>query len=373
VRDALERIVVPEADAASERARDVVLAAFRAREPAWRRTRAPAVALAAAVVAIAGLAVASPPGRAVVDRVRELVGVERAQPALFSLPGGGRLLVDAAEGTWVVDSNGKKRLLAGYHDASWSPFGRFLVAVRDNELAALEPNGDVRWTLARRGVHSPVWTGTPTDTRIAYVDRSGIRIVAGDGEGDRLLAPMETWPLAWRPGPRFALAYPSAEELLMQEAETGRVLWRATIHANPTLHTDLEWSSDGRRVLVVNDGTLYVFDERGELVARKGSSDGRIVDAAFVARTHRVLVARTRGGQSTVSELGSGRTVFAGTGVFDEVTSSSDGRWLAVEWRTADQWVFVRLDSRRALRAFSGIAGQFGGGEAVIAGWCCSG
>ena len=46
-------------------------------------------------------AVLSSPGRAVLDEVREVVGVERAQPALFSLPSPGRLLVasDAASGS----------------------------------------------------------------------------------------------------------------------------------------------------------------------------------------------------------------------------------------------------------------------------------
>jgi hypothetical protein len=373
VRDALEQVPIPEAGVARERTREVVLAAFAEREPAPGRGRLPLVAAVAALVVGAALAIASPPGRAVVERVREIVGVEQAQPALFSVPGGGRLLVDAADGTWVLDADGKKRLLAGYHDASWSPFGRFLVAVRSNELAALEPDGGVRWTLARHGVQSPAWTGTPTDTRIAYVDRSGIRIVAGDGTGDRLLAPAETGPLAWRPGRGFVLAYASARELRFQDAETGRVLWRATTHGNPRLHADLEWSTDGRRVLVVNDGTLQVFDAQGDLVARRGPSDGRIVDATFVHGTHRVLVASTAGGESTVSELATGRSVFAGTGVFDEITSSSDGRWLVVEWRTADQWVFVRLQGRRPLRAFSGIAGQFGGEETAIDGWCCSG
>ena len=90
-------------------------------------------------------------------------------------------------GVWVVQEDGSKRLLGEYREASWSPFGRFVVAVRENELAALEPDGDVRWTLPRRDVTSPSWAGTETDTRIAYFDGSGIRVVAGDGTGDRLL------------------------------------------------------------------------------------------------------------------------------------------------------------------------------------------
>jgi hypothetical protein len=372
VRGALERIPVPDDDAARERARTVVLAAFAAREPLARPRRAPLVALCAALVAVAGLAVGSPPGRAIVNRVREIVGVERAEPALFSLPGGGRLLVDAADGTWVVEANGKKRLLPGYWGASWSPFGRFVVAVRENELTALEPNGDVRWTLARRDVSFPRWTGTRTDTRIAYVDRTGVRVVAGDGDGDRLLARGASGPVAWRPGPGHVLAFVSGGAIRIEDADTGRSLLRRA-HIVRRLHTEIEWSADGRRLLVVNDGTLRVIGSTGKLVARSDPSDGRVVAATFLPRSRRVVVARTTGGESAILDLASGRTLFRGTGVFDQVTPSSDGRWLAVEWRTADQWVFVRTNGRRAIRAFSGIASQFGGGEAVIAGWCCSG
>ena len=93
-----------------------------------------------------------------------------------------------------MQQDGSKRLLGQYREASWSPFGRFVVAARENELAALEPDGDVRWTLARPGVRFPRWTGTETDTRIAYVDRTGIRVVAGDGTGDRLLVPRAPRP-----------------------------------------------------------------------------------------------------------------------------------------------------------------------------------
>ena len=373
MKDALERVAVPGAETARDRVRDVVLAAFAEREPAPRRGRGPLVGVAVALVAAMGLAVASPPGMALVDRVREIVGVRRPVPALFTLPGGGRLLVTADDGVWVADANGKKRLLAGYGEASWSPFGRFVVATRKNELVALEPDGDVHWTLARPGVHSPRWAGTSTDTRIAYVDRSGLRVVAGDGTGDHLLAPGASAPIAWRPGGSGVLAYVSKDELRAQDVGERRLLWRASARLDGKLHTDLEWSTDGRRLLVVNNGTVRVFGARGRLVARSDASRGRIADATFVTGTHRVLVARTRGGQSAVADLATDRAVFGGTGVFDEITPSPDGRWLAVEWRTADQWVFVRVDGRRKIRAFSGIADQFGGGEAVIAGWCCSG
>jgi hypothetical protein len=371
VKEALLRVAVPDAGTAEERARDVVLAAFVAREPVARPHRARRIGVAATLAAVAvALAAASPPGMAVVDRVREAVGVERSAPALFSLPGGGRLLVASDGGVWIVEHDGGKRFLAGYPEASWSPFGRFVVATRANELAALEPDGDVRWTLARPGVHGAFWGGTRSDTRIAFVDRTGLRVVAGDGTGDRVLAPEGQGPIAWRSGSPHVLAYLAGGGVRIQDADTGRVLALLDGRFRPRLHTDLEWSTDGRRLLIVNDGVLRVFGGNGKLILRSSRQYGRVVDAVFRPGSHTVLVARTRRGQSMVTELGSGRTVFSGIGVFDEITPSSGGRWLLVEWRTADQWVFVRLEGSRTIRAVAGIARQFRG-KPVVEGWCC--
>ncbi len=206
----LERIEVPDEHGARERAWLVVESAFVEREPVARRPRRVRAVLVTAVLAALVAAALSPPGRAVLDEIREVVGVQRAQPALFSLPAPGKLLVSSDAGIWVVQRDGSKRLLGDYREASWSPFGRFIVATRANELAALEPDGDVRWTLARPGVTSPRWTGTESDTRIAYVDRTGLRVVAGDGSGDRLLVPRARGPLAWKPGSAFVLAHTTA-------------------------------------------------------------------------------------------------------------------------------------------------------------------
>lgn len=371
MKDVLERIRVPDEDAARVRAREVVLTAYAQREPLPPPRRVPILALGAAALAALALAVVSPPGQAVVDRVREIVGVERAQPALFSLPAPGRLLVASDPGVWVVEANGKKRLLPGYREASWSPFGRFVVAARQNELAALEPDGDVRWTLARRGVRFPRWTGTEADTRIAYVDRSGIRVVAGDGTGDRLLAPAERGPLAWRPGRGFVVAYVSASEVRVQDAESGRVLWRANRGiASPV--SSVEWSTDGSRLLILARESLQVLAVGGRLAARNDPADAtRNVAATFETGTHRVAVARVHGSQSTVFGLASGRALFNGTGVVDDLAWSPDGRWLLVSWPTADQWVFRRADGTR-IRAVSNVSEQFRSrGFPRVEGWCC--
>ena len=367
----LERIEIPGEHEARERAWAVVAAAFAEHRPAPRRSHVPRVAAIAIALAALAAALASPPGRAVIDRVRQAVGAERAQPALFSLPAPGKLLVASDEGIWVVQEDGSRRLLGDYREATWSPFGRFVAAVRENELAALEPDGDVRWTLARPGVRSPSWTGTESDTRIAYVDRTGIRLVAGDGTGDRLLVPGGRGRLAWRPGAGFVLAYASIREVRVLDIDTGRTLWRAQRRpAGPV--TTVEWSSDGRRLLVLSPQALKVYDARGRIVDRNDPSEGwPDVDAAFQPGTHRVAIARVHGSQSTVFGW---RTLFNGFGEFRDLEWSPDGLWLLVSWPTADQWVFVGAGPGKRIRAVSNVSEQFRSRSFPrVEGWCCAG
>ena len=147
----LERIEIPGAREAEERAWGVVERAALERLPVdARRTRLLRPLFVVVAIAVLAGAVASPPGRAVIDHVRRVVGVELAAPALFRLPAAGRLLVASDSGIWVVQADGSRRLLGAYREASWSPFGRFVVAARRNELATLEPDGTVRWSLARQ-------------------------------------------------------------------------------------------------------------------------------------------------------------------------------------------------------------------------------
>ena len=312
------KLDVPINEGAEERVWQVLHTAFEERTPSPRESKTwrPILVLATAAV-IAG-AIASPPGQAVLDSIREAVGIERAQPALFSLPAPGRLLVESAYGVWVVQADGSKRRLGDWREASWSPFGRFVVVARANELAAVEPNGDVRWSLARPNVRFPRWAGDRIDTRIAYLSGTTLRVVAGDGTGDRLVRRnVAVAAPAWVPGEGFRLAYTDrAGRTVIVDADTGRVV-RTTAAPAP--------------------------------------------DAAI----------RQRGAASEV--VAGGRVVFRGTGEFRDVARSPDGRWLLVTWPTADQWVFVRTDGRREIEAVSGITRQFGGGSFPrIAGWCCA-
>jgi hypothetical protein len=363
VRDELERIEIPGEHAARERAWRVVSAAFSERKPAERSRSMlrPALAIAVAVAALA--AVLSPSGRAVLDELREAVGVERAQPALFSLPAPGRLLVSSDAGVWVVEQDGSKRLLGPYREASWSPFGRFVVAARENELAALEPDGDVRWTLARPGVRSPRWTGTETDTRIAYVDRSGLRIVAGDGTDDRLVAPGFQGLAAWHPRERFVLASADGREIRVIDATTGKLRWQRDAPGSAPIV--VEWSRNGRRLLVASPEGIHVYDANGDRPFELGPGASRVRGAALSPTGQRVVFAqRSRTGTQlwivprVRPDANAARRLFSGPGQLAPAAWAPNGLWVSAGWTDADQWLFLRPNGA-GIRAVSNVSEQF--------------
>ena len=304
----LERIEIPGEHGARERAWHVVESAFAEREPQpRRRSWKPIAAVAVAAAAVAGLV--SPPGRAVLDEIREVVGVEESQPALFSLPAPGRLLVLSDAGAWVVDQDGSKRLLGEYREASWSPFGRFVVATRPNELVALEPDGDVRWSLARPDVRFPRWGGTQTDTRIAYLSRGELRVVVGNGKSDRLLDRQAALRApVWHEGLRHVLIY---------ERRDGTI-----------------------RAVAVDTNAAVPLDAAAEELRDRS--------AATVRR-------------------------YLGQGDFAAAVASPNERWLAVGWPDADQFVFARTRGGVQIRAVSNVSAQFRSRTfPTIAGWCCA-
>jgi len=368
VKRDLERIEVPGEHEARARSWSVVLTAFAEREATpQRRSWKPAVAVALAAAAITGLL--SPPGRAVLDGIREAVGVDKAQPALFSLPTSGRMLITSDAGAWIVDPDGSKRLLGDYREASWSPFANFVVATRRNELVALEPDGDVRWSLARPEVRFPRWGGTRADTRIVYRSRNELRVVAGDGKDDRRLARRAS-PVAaaWRPGPAHVLTYARKDGFVrVVDAERGTVLARN--EARDVVR--LDWVADRR--LRVSTTAAALFDDSGQDVLR---SDGRFSGAALSPRAQQLALVSTRGGTSIVelvSRTGTTRQLFSGRGRFEEPAWSPDGRWVAIGWPEADQLVFIRVAGRQQIRAISNVSSQFRSRSfPTISGWCCA-
>ena len=122
-----------------ERAWQLVRAAFAERTPAARRPGDGRSALAVAVaVAPSRPRPLSPPGRAFVDAIRERVGIENAQPALFSLPAPGKPARQLRRRRLGRASRRVEAAARAYVEASWSPLGRYVVATRANELVTLD-------------------------------------------------------------------------------------------------------------------------------------------------------------------------------------------------------------------------------------------
>ena len=393
LRSLLRGARVPDEDEAERRGWEVVRAAFEAREvEPRRRWRVRPLLAAAALAAVAAVAL-TPPGAAVGAWIRETLerepaaGRKDARPALASLPAPGRILVTSARGAWIVAPDGSRRLVGAYEDASWSPTGQFVVATRGHQLVAVEPRGKVRWSLSRGArVETPRWL-PGTGYRIAYRVRRSLRVVAGDGTGDRLLArPVAPAPPAWRPpGTGHVIAYATAAGVVrVAAADSGRLLWESRRGDVPAL---LAWSADGRRLAALAPRSLRLFDGRGRLLARIRLGPGRrAVTAAFAPRGHRLaLVRRLASGRSEVvlvraeRRARGGRRLFAGAGRFSDVAWSPDGRWLLVSWPTADQWFFLRMPRVDRVLAVSRIAREFdpGGRGAArfprVVGWCCAG
>jgi hypothetical protein len=368
-----------------DRAWEVVRRAFEERTPGQPQRRTPSSRLLLAVVAAAGaaavaVAVITPPGHAVLERVRRAVGIEHAAPELVALPAKGRLLVvsPARGGVWVVEADGLRRRLGSYDDATWSPHGLYVVATTPTELLTLEIGHGVRWSLPRRGARWPRWEGTLTDTRIAYLTPGGLRVVAGDGTGDHLLdGHAGAVPPAWDPARLHTLAYYSGGAIVLRHADTGRVMWRAPIPSRPT---SMAWSSDGRLLAIVSPRRIVVLGGNG--TARRTIT--RLTDAfraaSFRPRTHDLAVSIRQRSSSEISLVhvdrpGTARVLFAGPGNFGDIAWAPSGSWLLVDWPTANQWVFLRGGR---VRAVSNIEQQFQRpdrvGPTLQIGdrWCCA-
>ncbi|MFN2466526.1 MAG: hypothetical protein ABR521_00105 [Gaiellaceae bacterium] len=325
---------------ARERAWAVVAASFDGRErlPWPRRHPRALLAAAAALAVLAGTL--TPPGLALLDSARDAVLPERVvrRPALLSLPAAGRLLVNSAQGPWIVQADGSKRLLGRYEQASWSPHGLFVVVSRRLELLALDPKGNVRWSLTKEETPAQArWS--PDGFRIAYRLGPAIRVVAGDGAGDRLLlrGAGEATP-EWRPGPRHELALVQGGRVLLVDADSGRRLWQA---AAPEPQ-ELLWSADGQRLAVLSSASLSVFSGDGRLLAvvpelRSATAGG------FAPGGHELALVRVQAGGGNeilifdVDEPGTRRRILEASARFGDLEWSPDGRWLLVAREDADQ------------------------------------
>jgi dipeptidyl aminopeptidase/acylaminoacyl peptidase len=381
----------PDEMGAQRRGWRVVRKAFDDREPTpWPvRHRRPLTAVAVGVVLLA--AAVTPPGRAVIDGVRDAVGTEkvvgvpRARPALFSLPAQGRVLVAAPAGVWVVSDDGSRRRLGAYEEATWSPRGLFVGVSKRHQLAAVTPRGQVRWTLSRPRVHAPRWS--PSGFRVAYLSGRNLRLVAGDGTNDARIDAAQNVAPAWKPGDEHVLAYSDRNGTVNVVATDDlQTLWTAAGSASSP--SQIEWSADAERVLLVRklEGgrfALVVFDGDGRR-RQYLELPGVPLDAAFSPRDHRIAIIRRVGPRSELlvvdgDSLRSQSVVFSGRGLFSDVAWSPGGRWLLLGWQSADQWLFIRSADVSKVAAVSSLSAQFDpgrtsrGGFPQIEGWCCPG
>ena len=355
---------VPGEAEAEQRSWSVVRAAYD--EPgAPRRRRRPvarAVLVVAACLTVTVVAL-TPPGPALARWIKRATGLDGGVPharhALSRLPAAGSLLTAGPEGAAIVHADGSRRFLGPYREASWSPQGRFVVVVRGRQLVAVDPVGKVRWAITPPGRPSdPRWS--PDGFRIAYRSAGTLRVVAGDGTGDRLLAShARPGTLAWRPRRPHTLGWADNHGRLVVGNVDGRKRLRSALGGIrvPVATRAFAWSADGSRVYALTPDDLRTWKVDAGRVRRAPLGAGSIgVDLAAAPDSRHVAVlewnaARTRSEIVLVGRGGlprRGRRLFGTAGRLTSVEWSPDSRWVLATWRDADQWVFVRAARQAA-------------------------
>lgn len=378
----LERIEIPGEHEARLRTWAVVRAAFVSRERVtWPRRHGRTLVFAAAVVAVVAAAV-TPPGRSVVNSVRDAVGREKVvgvRPAhreLVRLPAGGKLLLESPAGAYVVNENGTRRRLGPYRMASWSPHAKFVAAVKDFELHTLDPKGNGRWSLGRKQrIALPRWSFE--GYRIAYLSEDTLRVSIGDGSRDWSLGAADPAVApAWKPETHLVAWVGNDDRIRLGDADRRRIRWTAA--AGPDGVRSLDWSDDGKRLLVLGHSSVAVLTAAGHEI-RRVPTLGPSLAAAFQPGSHRFALAV---GQIVLLVDGNtvhfpNRPLFMAPPRARDLAWSPDGRWLLVSWPAADQFVFIRMGAKPKLVAVSNIARQFDPSAVTprfprVDGWCCS-
>ena len=413
--DRLAGLPAPGEGEARGRAWRLVAAAHAARPEADRSAarlrgahRRRSVAVAAATCALVVAAAFTPPGEAVAEwvgrTVRAVVAPPPPRPAgLGVLPGGGRVLVlagSAARGApgstgapHIAGDRGRRQLLGAAGEATWSGHGRFVAVTRGSELIAVDLAGRRRWSLAApAAVHGPRWS--PDGFRIAYLAGRALRVVAGDGTADRLVAPARARrantlapvrlapaagaPPAWRPGPGHVLAYADARgRVAVVDADRGTVLFSVPAPAGVRR---LAFSRAGDRLLVVGRRRARVLGGRsGHTVSTLAAAPGvENLTAAYARRGRDFALVRRRGGRSEVLLVHAAggalrpRRLFA-AGTLGPIAFSPRGDWLLVDWRETGSWMFLPVGgpAGRRARQITGVGRRFGARAATPVGWCC--
>jgi hypothetical protein len=391
LRRALQRIQGPDELEAERRAWAMVRSSFEEREPlTWQqRNRRPLVAVSAVLVVLL-LALLSSPGRALVGSAHDAFTTEKAKtpkPALTALPAPGQLLVNSSTGPWIVQVDGSMRHLEPWWEGSWSPNAEHVAVTRAHRLAAITPDGTIKWALARnRILRGARWSlEEPAQCcRIAYLNGRELRVVGGDGKGDGPLRNVVgPTPPAWRPGAIRQLAFSTVDgRVELVDADSTKAVWRTDPGDVPT---QLVWSDDGERLLALGERTLRAFDANGHKLWTIGLPVGPS-GVVFVRKSHRFVLIRYSPATSrsdlvlyqAEADPGEARFLYSAPGDFGTLAISPNGNWLLVGWVNANQWLFLRLTSAK-VESVSNIVQQFGGSSSApltssfpkSVSWCC--
>ena len=316
-------------------------------------------------------AVLSPPGLRV-RRPRAPRGRGRRRPArALHAAGPGRLLVTAGGGTWIVYADGSRRLLGTYDDASWSPFGRYVVATGAERARR---RSTPRETFAGR------WRDPPSGSRAGRAvppTRASPTSAATGSMSSRATAPATSWRATYPQPPfhprgardlGFILAYAGTRRArpLPHHGEGRLALERDA--ARPTAVARVV----ERRPAAARPLAGQGLDPRrrpGGVIGGEAAPD--VVAVAYRPGTNDVCRAPPLGGRkprhARRAHAVQPRRRLRG------LTWSPDGRWLLVGSPASDQWVFIRADGAKIV-AVSNISAQFHSPAfPEVEGWCCGG
>jgi len=370
---ALREAPLPDEGAARERARRTVLAAHAA-TPRHTRPRAAAV-VTAIVLAVAGAGALTRPGQAVGEWVQhqlEITKPARPNPTPapkrqrgLDLPAPGRLLVASDRGLWIVAGDGSRTRLGDWSSGSWSPHAKHIVVASGRTVAAIRPDGTVRWrhTLAAT-VHDPRWS--PNGYHVAYRAGARMHVIWGNGINDATL-PGRAAPAAaaWQPNAPRTLAWAKADgTVIVQDAYTGLVLWRHK--GGPVRH--LSWSADGKRLLIAGarHGAVHTLSGGAtRLRLHRGETLGA---AEFAPSGARLALAVTAGGVTRITLRGAQAALSEAPERLRSLTWSPDGRWLVAGWESGSAYL---ISARYTdVRGLDDVPRRLGG-EVRTLGWCC--